>query len=494
MKGVSIARGMTICVMGIFLSLCANEQAVPEKPMVVVIPSYNNSSYYQKNLDSVFSQHYTNYRVIYIDDCSPDGTGDLVKKYIIEHGQEHRVTLIKNEQRRGALANHYAACHSCQNHEIVVQLDGDDWLKHEHVLATVNKAYQDPNVWLVYSQHEMCPPSGDVIKDRTIPQAIIKLHAYREYRWVASALRTFYAGLFKRIKLQDLLYNGAFFDVTCDLAFMFPMLEMTGGKLKWIDEVLYVYNVGTSINDFKVRGAKQLRMDNIIRARDKYEPLKIPPYLPFAPTDCRAELVIFAENAQNLQRLLNSISLYVSGIGHTTVFYAPTDIQSFEEKQAYQACQGHHSTANYIHLDSQTPLKPALISCVSSTACDYLMFARDTNVFSNFVDLAECAVLLEKTGAYGFYFGLAKNKTSSRFLSREPKMPPAVEFEPGVFAWQFITGEYDWRMAHNVALTLYRKKDITPYLSDMTYDSIWQLHHAFEKVPASYVAIGLFGK
>ncbi len=210
-----------------------------ERPLVIVIPSYNNAKYYQKNLDSVFKQKYENYRVIYIDDCSPDGTYDLVKQYITEHVQEDRMLLFKNKERRGALTNHYKAVHLCADHEIVIQLDGDDWFAHEHVLARINKAYDNPNVWLTYGQHRVYP-TGERGKCRHMPEAVIKRQAYREYDWITSALRTFYAGLFKRIKLQDLLYEGDFFATSCDLAFMYPMLEMAAGRIKFIDEVLYI--------------------------------------------------------------------------------------------------------------------------------------------------------------------------------------------------------------------------------------------------------------
>ena len=61
-----------------------------EKAIVVVIPSYDNCEYYKQNLDSVFAQNYHNFRVIYVDDASPDQTGPLVKQYIKEKGQEDR--------------------------------------------------------------------------------------------------------------------------------------------------------------------------------------------------------------------------------------------------------------------------------------------------------------------------------------------------------------------------------------------------------------------
>lgn len=56
--------------------------AIDQKPIVVIVPSYNNRNHYQRNLDSIVLQNYTNYHVIYIDDVSPDGTGALVRSYI----------------------------------------------------------------------------------------------------------------------------------------------------------------------------------------------------------------------------------------------------------------------------------------------------------------------------------------------------------------------------------------------------------------------------
>ena len=49
--------------------------------MVIVIASYNNERWVEENLKSVFMQDYSNYRVIYIDDASTDGTADLAEPY-----------------------------------------------------------------------------------------------------------------------------------------------------------------------------------------------------------------------------------------------------------------------------------------------------------------------------------------------------------------------------------------------------------------------------
>src|SRR5438552_2237739 len=109
-----------------------------EKKFVIVVPSYNNSRYYERNMRSVLSQNYAHFRVMYIDDCSPDGTGDLVENFIEQYDQDRKVLLIKNKERRGALYNLYTMITSCDDDEIIVTLDGDDWLPHNEVLLRLN--------------------------------------------------------------------------------------------------------------------------------------------------------------------------------------------------------------------------------------------------------------------------------------------------------------------------------------------------------------------
>lgn len=45
--------------------------------MCIVIPTYNNmkDGRWQKNIESILRQDYTNYKAIVIDDASDDGTG-----------------------------------------------------------------------------------------------------------------------------------------------------------------------------------------------------------------------------------------------------------------------------------------------------------------------------------------------------------------------------------------------------------------------------------
>lgn len=250
-------------------TLWQHEHQLPEKPFAIIIPSYNNKNWYKRNLNSVFSQHYHNYRIIYIDDCSPDNTGQMVNEYIKLLNMEHKITVITNEERNGALANIYKAIHLCQPHEIIVNLDGDDWLAHPFVLNHLNAIYQDSNVWLTYGQFQWWPKNVPGFS-HNVPTDILEQNKIRDYGWATSALRTYYAGLYQKIKKEDLLYNDVFFPMAWDLAIMFPMIEMAGTHCKFVDEILYIYNTESNINDHKVNGTQQIDLGNIVRGKPRY--------------------------------------------------------------------------------------------------------------------------------------------------------------------------------------------------------------------------------
>jgi len=248
-----------------------NHNSFSEKSIVVVIPSYNNIKWYKRNLGMLIKQDkfYKNWRAIYIDDCSEDGTGNAVEKFIQSNNFEHKIKLIRNQINKGALENQYNAIHTCNNSDIIIILDGDDWLKDEQVLSFINRVYQDKNIWMTYGQYEEYP-SGRMGLCSQIPQEVTNHNAFRQYKWLSSHLRTFYAGLFKRINKADLLYNDKFYAMTCDLATMFPMLEMAGDHAKFINKVLYVYNQDNPINDWKKDLNLVLHLDHFIRSQPKY--------------------------------------------------------------------------------------------------------------------------------------------------------------------------------------------------------------------------------
>lgn len=246
------------------------------KSFVIVTASYNNKEWYQRNLDSVFGQTYDNWRMIYINDCSTDGTGDLVNRYVHDKSYQDKVIIINNNIRRGHLANQYDAIGSIAKHEIVVNVDGDDWLAHDNVLSYLNMQYQDPNVWLTYGQFAFLSSNKPGYCKPIAQQYLISGKIRIMSQFIFSHLRTFYAGLFHHIKRNDLLYEGNFYPRAADVAIMYPMIEMAGDHALFIPEILYIYNNRNPLGFFWTSNHKDLdaKIHTHLRAQMPYDRLE----------------------------------------------------------------------------------------------------------------------------------------------------------------------------------------------------------------------------
>lgn len=267
----------------IFLFLIFFNNNSYENDIVVLIPSFNNSQWYKKNLNSVFNQSYTNYRIIYIDDCSTDGTTKLVETYIKEKKQEHRTTLIKNKIRVTAMENLYKAIHfECKDNEIIVKLDGDDWLAHNNVLQRINQEYQDPNIWLTYGNYQDLPnhkKKGDLYC-KPISNEFLNNGGTRKVDKIIQIYApghplTFKAWLFKKIKLKDIFYEGKFPKTAYDATMNFPLIEMARNNHKFIAETLYIHNKLNPINDHKVDAYNQTIVGRSYRFKKPYKKINL---------------------------------------------------------------------------------------------------------------------------------------------------------------------------------------------------------------------------
>ncbi len=240
----------------------------------VVIPSYNNERYYYRNLDSIVHQKTdAHVQIIYINDCSTDRTGQLVDAYVKQYNLQSLITVIHNQKRVGALANLYNAIHQIEDTRVIVVVDGDDWLAYDQVLKRLEEEYQNRDTWLTYGQYMYYPEGVDGIC-KEIPREIVQTNKFRQFSWVTSHLKTFYAGLFKRIELKDLQHNNEFFPMANDVAMMMPMLEMASrGHISFISDILYIYNHHNILSNHNINRELQVALTRVTYARKAYRPL-----------------------------------------------------------------------------------------------------------------------------------------------------------------------------------------------------------------------------
>jgi glycosyltransferase involved in cell wall biosynthesis/SAM-dependent methyltransferase len=376
-----------------------------DKKFVIVIPSYNNRQWCEKNIGSALNQNYSKYRIIFTDDASSDGTFEQSKHFVEASGKTNLVTLIKNETRIGALANLYNMIHSCDDDEIVLTLDGDDWLSNENVLNRLNSVYRERDVWLTYGQYRNSN-DGIIGVAQPYPPHVINSNSFRSHVWSASHLRTFYAWLFKKIRKEDLCENGQFFPMTWDFAMMFPMLEMAGPHSTYIDDILYIYNLDNPINDHKVNRSIQARLDGHIRHMARYPRCEAPI---FEKKRAQVGLLLIATNkyVQFTQPLILSADKYfLTNVDCDVTYYVFSDTNSplqssrnivqipIEHKQFPFASMDRfkHFCA---HADTLARMDYLYYTDVDNLFVDYV----GNEIFGNLVGVQHCGYI-RKVGTY----------------------------------------------------------------------------------------------
>lgn len=218
---------------------------------VVIVSGCNNGAFVEKTFESVFAQQYDAYRMIYIDDASADGSYELARDLIYSNEKSRKVSLVRNEHPLGRLANWTRAVHSCKEDEIVVLLDGEDWLAHEWVFANLNRYYADPDLWMTYGQYREFPTFQLGL---CRPYKTNEIESVRSAPFAASHLKTFYVGLFRKISESDLVFSDA-----ADLAIMLPMLEMARSHFQFIPDVLYLSNSRVERDDSNEEAIRRMK-------------------------------------------------------------------------------------------------------------------------------------------------------------------------------------------------------------------------------------------
>jgi len=476
----------------------AYTQPLVEKKLVIVVTSYNNADWFDRNLGTLFFQKnpdgtglYENYRIIYVDDCSYDNTAELVEQYVYACNQQHRVTIIKNKTRKRAMANLYYALQLCEPDEIVFNYDGDDWLANDSVFAMINEIYQNPNIWITYGSF-INWPTDQMGYCKPFPDEYIEKQLFRKKWWMPGQLRTFYASLFHQIPLKDLFFEGPyfqgqFFPANADLAIYYPMMEMAGYHYKYIPDVIYIRNVATPINDFKANKDVQVLGSKLIREKEVYAHIESPRFDYFETFKSRkADCIIFCQNPSHAATFIASLEKLTRNLNTLYLLYNPNVVTHAD---AYKKLSSKYNL-QIIPADS-TNFKNQLLQILAQCH-DHILFAQDQMIINKYIDFSESIYLLERAFAYGFFFSLGEGQSTSLQTGLSQPLPALNQINKNTYAWAFHYAQTgDWRCYNNLSCTLYRTKMIQEQFASIDFGDHHELFHAWQQVPINLEQVGL---
>lgn len=99
----------------------------------ILMPIYKVEQYLEKTLNSIFTQTYQNIDYVFVNDCSPDNSLQVLKDTIGKYGiDESRYTIINHDQNEGIAVSRADSIANAKG-DYVLFVDSDDWIEPDMV-------------------------------------------------------------------------------------------------------------------------------------------------------------------------------------------------------------------------------------------------------------------------------------------------------------------------------------------------------------------------
>lgn len=245
---------------------------------VIITTVYNVAKWLPININTLKMQSYDNWECILIDDHSTDGSFELCKR--LSSGDD-RFSVIQTAVPNGGQGDaflHAIDSFQFDDEDVVVEVDGDDWLSSVFVLQYLAAIYELPNVWMTYGQYQIYPTGklgGHYTMD--IRNDVDSANLHRNAPFPYSHLKTYKYHLLSKLNREHLIdpNTGRAWSKAWDHALCLPMVEMAGkDRIHRCDDILYVLNRADELqNEGKVSVKEQKEIEQKIRSLPRYDKL-----------------------------------------------------------------------------------------------------------------------------------------------------------------------------------------------------------------------------
>lgn len=247
----------------------------------VIVPFYNPGDHFDLCINSILTQDYEGYDILFIDDGSIDGSyqkipactfrtnekGEAIKDEdgrliiddrhpLLETTKCDKINAWKASERLTALPNiHNAIVNFCENpDDIVFILYGDDWLPGKTTLKRISEEYQNTGCLMTYGSAKL----SDGRKSYSSQYTEKEFNNLRLVTPKFSLPLTFKKSLYDEFLKSDSKFyhftdkKGEWFTMCSNYAIAYPLMELAGhSKVSHIKETIYVYNTDNPLNSEK---------------------------------------------------------------------------------------------------------------------------------------------------------------------------------------------------------------------------------------------------
>jgi glycosyltransferase involved in cell wall biosynthesis len=134
-----------------------------EKLVSVIVPNYNHARFIHKRLDSIINQSHTNCEIIILDDCSTDGSQDILNHY--EHIYKNVTHYVVNSKNSGSPFIQWERGLKLAKGDFIWIAESDDFAAEDFLEKCLQVFSTDQQIGLVYTQSYVVDENADVIRD-----------------------------------------------------------------------------------------------------------------------------------------------------------------------------------------------------------------------------------------------------------------------------------------------------------------------------------------
>ncbi|MBS7577280.1 MULTISPECIES: glycosyltransferase family 2 protein [unclassified Enterococcus] len=220
------------------------------KPLVsVIITNYNKKLYIKEAVESVFKQDYENFELIIADDCSTDGSIEILKQLEEKYP---KIKLILNSENLGIAKNWINVCKLAKG-KYIARLDGDDyWLDPAKLSKQVALLEAHVDFGQVYTDYDILNIDGTI--ERAVNKNLVAANPENFATHLVLLTMTMSGSWLVRTELMQKI-NQEINQETADDTFDIQLELFAQSKVYYLDEATVVYrrleNSDSSITDGK---------------------------------------------------------------------------------------------------------------------------------------------------------------------------------------------------------------------------------------------------
>lgn len=145
-----------------------SNQLYAEKGLVSIItPTYNSVLFIDNAITSIQRQNYTSWELLITDDCSTDGTWEILQRY---QKEDKRIKIFQLEKNSGPGVTRNNSIEHASG-RFIAFCDSDDQWKPEKLKRQI-KFMLDNDLALSYSSYDVIDDKGNLIGEVTAPKKV----------------------------------------------------------------------------------------------------------------------------------------------------------------------------------------------------------------------------------------------------------------------------------------------------------------------------------